>query len=544
MNFELGTSPTLVVSAAEQKRIDQLAFASGVAERCLMNSAGQSAARYVLRHVVDSLSSNSFVVIAGTGGNGGDAVVAALALSTAGHVVETYLAVPPERMTPAAAFHARKLIERMPNNVHVLSESLSDLQSTLAAALQMSSCVIDGLFGSGTTRPASGRFAAIIDAVNQAPGTVVAIDLPSGILADQGARPGPAIDADYTVAMGFLKPAHILYPARRACGRVGVADVPYPEHVLADVKPIAVVPGDVALRSFLPDRPETAHKGCFGHVLVVAGSRGLTGAAIFCCRAALRAGAGLVTLACPASLEPVFEATLPEVITVALPDRDGILVSVETVRFRDLLTTVDAVAVGPGLSRHPSLTPIIERLVAEVPVPLVLDADGLWPYGAHPERIANAQGDRILTPHPGEMSHLLDLSVDEIEDARLEIAHEAARTAHATVVLKGVPTVISSPTAGPREATLVTLGGNPGLATGGSGDVLTGLIAGLVGQGIPAHEAACLGAYLHASCADKYSETQSARSLVPSDLIVLLPKVLYDLEHGHPIGTDREVSLE
>ncbi|MBN1858368.1 NAD(P)H-hydrate dehydratase [Candidatus Bipolaricaulota bacterium] len=523
-------SPTPVVSAAEQKRIDQLALGAGVAEISLMKSAGESAARYVLGHVGGMSSPRAFAVIAGAGGNGGDAAVVALALLEAGHAVETYLASPPEQMTRGAGFHVGRLIERAPDHVHVLADDVSDLQDTLVAALRSTSCVIDGLFGSGIRRPATGRFEAIIDAVNQAPSTIFSLDLPSGIPADCGTLIGPAITADHTVAMHFLKPAHILYPARGLCGRIGIACVAYPEHVLAAVDPIAVVPGLETLVSFLPERPETAHKGRFGHVLVVAGSRGLTGAAILCCRAALRAGAGLVTLACPGSLEPVFETTLPEVITVPLPERDGVLVSVETARFRDVLATADALAVGPGLSRHPSLAPIVARLVTEVRVPLVLDADGLWPFGAHPERIAHAQGERILTPHPGEMSRLLDLSIEEIEDARLEIAHEAARTAQATVVLKGVPTVISAPALEPGGQTLVTLAGNHGLATGGSGDVLTGLIAGLVAQRIPPRNAACLGVYVHGASADKYAETRSARSLLPSDVIALLPEIFFDLE--------------
>lgn len=538
MSFEPRTSPTLVISAAEQKRIDRLAFAGGVDERLLMESAGNSVVRQVLRHFSGSLPSGSFAVIAGKGGNGGDAVVAALGLGEAGCDVQTYLAFPPDRMTPAAAFHAHTLIERFASNVYVLPENLSDLQSALAPPLRSADCVIDGLLGSGTTRPAVGRVAAIIEAINRASGTVVAIDLPSGILADGAEPAGPTVDADITVAMHFLKPSHVLYPARQACGRIRIADVAYPEHVLAAVHATAVVPGLEALRSSLPERPATAHKGSFGRVLVVAGSRGLTGAAILCCRAALRTGAGMVTLACPASLEPIFETTLPEVITVALPDRDGIVASVETTRFRDLVATADALAVGPGLSRHPALAPIIERLVAEVPVPLVLDADGLWPFGGHPERIAHAQGERVLTPHTGELSRLVDLSAVEIEDARLEIVREVAGIAAATVVLKGAPTVVSSPVPDPDGTTLVALTGNHGLATGGSGDVLTGLIAGLLAQKVAPCDAAYLGAYVHGSCADRYAKTRSARSLLPSDLILLLPHVLYELEHGRTDGID------
>jgi NAD(P)H-hydrate epimerase len=248
-------------------------------------------------------------------------------------------------------------------------------------------------------------------------------------------------------------------------------------------------------------------------------------------------------LACPSSLEPVFEATLPEVITVPLPERDGVLAGIETSRFRDVLATADALAVGPGLSRHPLLTPMVERLVAETPVPVVLDADGLWAFSGRPERIAQAQGERILTPHPGEMARLLDLSVAEIEDARLDIAREAADAARATVVLKGVPTVVSRPTSGSGGgATLLSLAGNHGLATGGSGDVLTGLIAGLIAQRTTPCDAAILGAWLHARCADLYADGRSSRSLLPSDVINMLPHVLYSLEHSGPQRSDRKAA--
>ncbi len=531
MNFRMRPASTPVVTAAEQKRIDNRAFAGGVPERSLMESAGRSAADYILREFVETLPTKTFAVIAGSGGNGGDAVVVARLLFEAGYTVETYLAVPPENMSKAAAFHARELIGRTPGNVHRLADSPTELSLMLDPELRSAGCIVDGLFGSGTSRPACGRFAAIIDAVNRSPAKVISLDLPSGIRADGGVLDGPAVVADETVAMHFLKPANVLYPARQRCGRITVIEVAYPEQVAADVRPIAVVPGLKTLRAQLPERPPTGHKGRFGRVLVLAGSRGMTGAAILCCRAALRAGAGTVTLACPASLEPVFETALPEVITAAVPDRDGTLAGVDTPRFRDLLDAADAMVVGPGLSRHPAVTPIVERLVAEVPVPLVLDADGLWPFRGRPERIARAEGERILTPHPGEMARLLDLPIEEIEDARWEIARETANISHATVVFKGVPTVISSPADAPPRLTMV---GNHGLASGGSGDVLTGLIAGLAAQKIPPRDAACLGAYLHAACADTYAETRSARSLLPSDVVEMLPHVLYSLEHGLP----------
>ena len=217
MNFRMRPGSTPIVTAAEQKRIDNRAFARGVPERSLMESAGRSAADYILREFAESLPTKTFAVIAGSGGNGGDAAVIARILFEAGYSVETYLAVSPEKMAVAAAFHTRELIERTPGNVHVLADNPTDVRRTLDPALRSAGCVIDGLFGSGTSRPAGGRFAAIIDAVNQVPGKVISLDLPSGIPADHGVLDGPAVTADETLAMHFLKPAHVLYPARRRC---------------------------------------------------------------------------------------------------------------------------------------------------------------------------------------------------------------------------------------------------------------------------------------------------------------------------------------
>ncbi|MGB2983336.1 MAG: NAD(P)H-hydrate dehydratase, partial [Candidatus Bipolaricaulia bacterium] len=268
------------------------------------------------------------------------------------------------------------------------------------------------------------------------------------------------------------------------------------------------------------------HKGTFGRVLVVAGSIGMTGAAILCCRAALRAGAGLVTLATPRSLNGILEAALPEVITVPLPDEDGHVVNVDDERFAEALERSDVLAIGPGLSRAPKTGVVVRELVSRFAGPTILDADGIVAFGDSVDELRRAGGHLLLTPHPGELSALVGRSPDEIDADRIEVARAFARENGLALLLKGRPTMIGLP----NGTVYLNPTGNSGLATGGSGDVLTGLIAGFVAGGASLDDASILGAYVHGWAAEAYVRDRAERSLTPSDVIDLLPSVLREVE--------------
>jgi hydroxyethylthiazole kinase-like uncharacterized protein yjeF len=324
--------------------------------------------------------------------------------------------------------------------------------------------------------------------------------------------------------MAFLKPAHLLYPAAGRCGNTAVVDVAYPESVLRTAEPWARVCERTGIRSRLPARRPDGHKGTFGRVLVVAGSIGMTGAAIFCCRAALRAGAGLVHLAGPASLHPIFETALPEVITIPLPDEDGHVASIDDARLRGAMDRADAVAVGPGLSRAPKTLDAVRGIVGRFPGPIVVDADGL--YALNEVEMAPLAGRAILTPHPGELGALMGESAEGIAAARRDRALSFSAEHEVVLVLKGRPTAIGLP----NGDVYLNPTGNDGLATGGSGDVLTGLIAGFAAGGASLADAALAGTYVHGLAAEVYARNRAPRALVPSDLLDLIPETLREVE--------------
>ncbi|MBU0595496.1 NAD(P)H-hydrate epimerase, partial [Candidatus Bipolaricaulota bacterium] len=293
-----------VLQASDQAELDRRAEEEGIAQDALMESAGRSAADWLLEH----LRPHRAVVLVGPGGNGGDALVVARRLHEAGVDAHTFLVAPSDALSTAA--------ERMLNRLRGTGAGARDVSAgdlgELEDALLDADCVVDGLFGSGLTRALDGQYLAAVGRLNDSTVPTVSLDLPSGLASDRGALLGGAVCADITLAMAFLKPAHLLYPAAARCGNVAVVGVDYPRSALSDATPWARVCEQAGIRRRLPERQAAGHKGTFGRVLVVAGARGMTGAAMLCCRAAFRAGAGLVTLAAPASVNPILEGALPE----------------------------------------------------------------------------------------------------------------------------------------------------------------------------------------------------------------------------------------
>jgi len=507
----------LVLTAAAQRAVDEEAVARGVPHADLMESAGRSAAEWTFEH----LNPTRVAVLAGPGGNGGDALVVARLLIERGVDTRTFLLSLPDRMTETA----RTMLERLEAVGGRPIPVEGGPCETVERALAWADCAVDGLLGSGATRPLEGRYLDVVKLLNGADVRVVSLDLPSGLASDAGRLLGEAVRADVTLAMAFLKPAHLLFPASERCGNVAVVDVAYPPALLEGVEPLARVPERAGIARWLPARRPDGHKGTFGRVLVVAGSVGMTGAAILCCRGALRAGAGLVTLAAPGSLDGILEAALPEVITIPLPDEGGRLRNVDDARFAAAFERADVLAIGPGLSRASGTAAAVRDLVAAFDGPIVLDADGIVAFAGHVDRLKDARR-LLLTPHPGELGSLVGRSPEDVDADRITEARVFAVEHDVALLLKGRPSAIGLP----NGRVWLNPTGNAGLATGGSGDVLTGLIAGFVAGGASLENAAILGAYVHGWAAEVFVRDRAERSLLPSDLIDLLPMVLREVE--------------
>ena len=507
-----------VVSGARIKELDRAAVAAGIPAEALMENAGSGVARIVARYA----PGKRVVAICGKGGNGGDALVAARILVRAGFRVRAFTTAPIEDMIDPTRTNARALSALDPRAVRPLADDLTPLMRAAAAA----DVVIDGLFGIGVDRPVTGRYAAVIEAINRAPGLRVAVDLPSGLPSDSGIPIGPAVRAELTACMAAYKPAHLLYPAREYCGRIELIPVGYPEMLWKGVVPIAQVTDESWVRDHLPGRPPAGHKGTFGRVLIVAGSLGMSGAAIMSALGALRAGAGLVTVACPRSILPIVGTAVPEVLTIPLPDSDGHLSPSALQPLVEASSRVDVVAIGPGLGRAPETGTLVRSLLEEIEAPLVLDADGLYPLTARLDALAPVAGRAVLTPHPGEMARLVGRRAEEVDTERIKIARSFAKDHGVTLLLKGRPTAIGTP----EGEVFLNPTGNTGLATGGSGDVLTGLIAGLIAGGVSPADAAVVGAYVHGRAAELLSRDRAERSVIPRDLIQSLPYAFKELE--------------
>ena len=369
----------------------------------------------------------------------------------------------------------------------------------------------------------------MIEAVNRSRVPVVAVDIPSGLSSDHGRPLGTAVEATATVTFGLPKLGHFLHPGRRLCGDLWVVDIGIPSQVTEKRGLSRRVVTPRSLRGMLPPRLPDAHKGHFGHALVLAGSAGKTGAGVMASEAALRVGAGLVTLGVPRSLNLAMEARLTEVMTLPLSETDGqSLARCALPEIHSALEGKTCVALGPGLSTHAETQELVCALAREVGLPMVIDADGLNALAGYPDALQGAKAARILTPHPGEMGRLLGRSVREIQEDRLAAAQELSRRSGAFVVLKGAGTVLAAPDGGIR---LVPTG-NPAMASAGMGDVLTGILTGLLAQGMEPLEAMSLGTYLHGWIADQWAEEMGGRGLLATDLLARSPKSLDALSRG------------
>ncbi len=507
-----------VLTAAEMRAVDRRAIDElGIPGLVLMENAAVGVADALGEHFPDAAT---VAIVCGPGNNGGDGLALARHLDARGYRFRVFLASHKPLAGDAAV--QLKILERAGFYIERIGPE-DDLAPALAACRECD-LVVDALFGTGLESALRGHYTKLVEGLDRLPVAKLAVDLPSGLDASRPQPPGIFLRADLTVTFAAPKIAHVLEPAADAVGELVVTDLGIPSYLV--VEAASEPPGPFLLStgrelaSCLLERDPASHKGDFGHVLLIAGSPGKAGAAILGAQAAVRGGAGLVTVAVPEPILATVDAGSLESMTLATSaDVDGQLGDGS---FDELVAAAvgkQAVAIGPGLGTAAGTVDVVRRLARELDLPLVIDADGLNAFVGRLGELAERTADTVLTPHPGEMGRLLGISSAEVQADRLAAVRRAADSSGAVVVLKGYRTLIADPGSG----IWINPTGNPGMASGGSGDVLTGLIAALISQGYDLLTAAQLGVYLHGLAGDVAIESIAPEALRAGDLIDHLP---------------------
>ncbi len=510
-----------VVTSQEMGALDRRAIREGgVTGAELMERAGLRVVE-AIRQRWEGLEGLEVVVVCGKGNNGGDGLVVGRLLKRAEVGVRVFLVARREEVRGDALPHLEQL-EACGVRVQPMLEE-RDLPA-LEKALSGADLAVDAILGTGSRgvpRPALQR---AIEALGRAGRPVVAVDLPSGVEADTGLVPGASVRAALTVTFGLPKIGQLFYPGKGHCGTLVVTDIGLPP---AEPSPQAVhlIGGDQVC-DLIPRRSPEAHKGSCGLVVVVAGSVGMSGAAALTADSALLAGAGKVILGAPASLHDILAVKLTEVMTKPLPEvRKYRCLSLRALgEILPVLAGARCLALGPGLGRHRGTGELVRRLLGRVEVPVVLDADGLNAFAGQADRLTDAPIPLVITPHLGEFARLATMGVEELRRDLLGAARQFAEAHQLVLVLKGAPSVVALPTG----AVLVNPTGNPGMATAGSGDVLTGLIAGLIAQGSTPEGAACAGVYVHGVAGDLARDQQGEWGMKAGDISRALPQALVE----------------
>lgn len=509
----------LAVTAPEMQAMDRQTIESfGIPGIVLMENAGRGATRFFMERVY-ATAPGKVALVAGRGNNGGDGFVMARYLAGMGIPVTVYLLAKCEGVRGDAAANL-KLLE--PLNVEVIEMPEAGDLDRHKSAMVHASCWIDAMFGTGLKSEVRGRFAQMLDFINSLGRPVFAVDIPSGINSDTGQVCGTAIRATATATFAFAKIGHLVTPGAEYTGHLRVIDIGIPRHVVSGVAPAQHVINGRLVRQLLPKRSLAAHKGTCGHVLVAAGARGKTGAAAMTSEGALRAGAGLVTLACPARVQPVLASKLTEVMTAAIGNNEpGSFDAGAAARILALSEGKTCLALGPGIGTDPGTVETVGRLITDCKIPMVIDADGLNCL-AGGALSWQAKAPVILTPHPGEMARLTGQSTATIQSDRLGAARRLAHETRAVVILKGARTIVAAP----DGKCGINLSGNPGMAAGGMGDVLTGLVAGFLAQGLAPFEAAQAAVWVHGAAADELARTRGPWGYTAGEVLGHVPQII------------------
>ncbi len=514
-----------LVNADQMKRLDRKTIREyGIKGLILMENAGRAVADAVRREL-SGTESTRVVIIAGKGNNGGDGFVCARHLKNQGYNVTVLSFAEPEEIKADAGVNAR-IWQKMGGKIKKISSG-AHIGRALTE-LKHAAIVVDSIFGTGLKKPVKGIYADMIDTINLLSKPVVAVDVPSGIDATTGRVLGRAVRAKVTVTMGLPKIGLFLYPGREYAGRVEVADIGMPEEVLRaeDIKTY-LIDSNMVRSTFRP-RPPDSHKGTFGHMLVVGGSTGKTGAPYMAGVSGLRAGAGLVTVAVPESLNPIMELKTTEVMTHPLPeDASGVVGKRAIEELERVCEGKSVMVIGPGLGTDERTALFVEAALEcarQRDMKIVIDADGLnllaRRRGAM-KRCKEGNTEAVLTPHPGEMARLMGVDTARIQEDRPGWAKRLSDKTGCVVVLKGASTIVAG-----DGGFFLNPTGNPALATAGTGDVLSGMIGGFISQGMRPIQAAVAAVYIQGVCADRFQELYGDRGMIATDLIREMPAVI------------------
>ncbi len=514
-----------VYTAEEMRQLDRRAIESlGISDLTLMENAGAGAAAEIVGRF-GPRARRQVVIAAGKGNNGGDGFVVARCLRELESSVTVFLVGWGRDVKTAAAVELGRFLERGGEIFEITEPEHLDL---FEAACRAADLVVDALLGTGLTGPARGLVASAIETINRSGKPVVSLDLPSGLSSDGGALLGPTVSATLTTTFGGWKRGLLLHPGAGLAGEVRVVDIGIPPAEAAlGITTFLLETDDI--KPLFPSRPPDAHKGRYGHILIVAGSVGKTGAAALAAKAALRSGVGLATVATPVSQQPIVAALGMEFMTEPLPETAGQSLSLKAKdRIVELATKAAAVAVGPGLSLDPETQVLIRELVRDLERPLVVDADGLTALAGHLHILGQAHRPRCLTPHPGEMARMLGTPVADLQSDRIEAVRTFCRRFETFLVLKGAKSVIGEP--GGRV--FINPTGNPGMATGGAGDLLTGMVGAFLARGMSPLAAFQAAVYLHGLAGDLAREEKGEEGLIAGDILETIPAAILKVQGG------------
>jgi len=509
-----------VVTAEEMRALDARAIQEyGVPGVVLMENAGRQVEQAIVARYPD-ICRMKVGVVAGKGNNGGDGFVVARHLAQRGVKVAVMLLG--AKLAPSGDARINlDIIDRM--GIPIVEVETEDAFAKVAPEFARCDLLVDAILGTGFVSQVRGLYEMVITAMNGWGKPIVAVDIPSGLTSDTGVVHGAHIVADLTVTFALPKPAHLLFPAAKAVGELVVADIGIPRALLEDESlKVNLLERPEVARWFKPREPD-AHKGSFGHLLVLAGSVGKSGAAIMAAKGALRVGAGLVTVGVPASINAAVEASSMEAMSIPLPETGPGTIALKAAEMLPmLLERKDAVVVGPGITTHAETAQFVHELLERVRVPTVIDADGLNNIAGHLHLVERKTVPFLITPHPGEMCRLIGEAIEAIQADRLGVARAVADKYGVYVALKGARTVVGYPTG---EA-FINPTGNAGLASGGTGDVLAGTIGGLLAQGMAPGQALAAAVFLHGMAADEVASVQGEQGMIAGDLLDVLPRCI------------------
>ncbi len=488
----------------------------------LMEVAGSRVVEAITEQYGD-ITGQVITIVCGKGNNGGDGLVAARYLHEKGAKIEIFLT----GLAGSVEGDAKTNLKRA-EKIGLYVKEIDDPNDF--AIDNSSNIIIDAIFGTGFSGDIKAPYDEIISKINDHPASVVAIDAPSGLDGATGAVAEPCVRADMTVTFGLPKFGQAVYPGKEYCGLLLVADIGFPDEAIEqeDIDRYLLMEDEAT--AMLPRRAPDSHKGDFGKLFVLAGSEGFTGAGAMTAEAGLRSGTGLVILGCPSGLNDIFEQKLTEVMTRPLPQvrKRRCLALRGLGEVREMVKWADAVAVGPGIGTYHETRDLIFRLIAKLDKPAVFDADALNILAKNMDYLKGHSAPLVISPHPGEMSRLTGKTIEQIEKNRIDIALEFAEEFNLVCILKGAPSVIAAPSG----HAWINPTGNEGMATAGSGDVLTGLIGGFLAQGLMDIDAAVLGCYVHGKAGDLASESLGSRGMIAGDILQMVPLALRELEEG------------